>query len=45
LYKRHPRDESEEIFEWVLPMAEVRKFSLGLLLEKTYKTGKMNLLS
>jgi hypothetical protein len=29
LYKRHPRHESEEIFEWVLSMAEVRKLSLG----------------
>jgi hypothetical protein len=28
LYKR-PRGESEKIFEWVLPMAEVRKFSIG----------------
>jgi hypothetical protein len=26
LYRRHPRDESEGILEWVLPVAGVRKF-------------------
>jgi hypothetical protein len=45
LYKRHPRGESEEMFEWVLPMAGVRKFSLRHPLEKSCKTGKMNLVS
>jgi hypothetical protein len=29
LCRRHPRDESEGILEWVLLMAGVRKFSLG----------------
>jgi hypothetical protein len=43
LCRRHPRGESEEILEWVLPMARVRKFSLGHPPEKAYKSGKMNL--
>jgi hypothetical protein len=42
LYKIHPRSESEGIFEWVLPMAKVRKFPLGCPPEKTCETGKMN---
>jgi hypothetical protein len=40
LYKRHPRGESEEIFDWVLLMAQARKFSLGCPLKKTCKTSK-----
>jgi hypothetical protein len=43
LCRRHPRGELEAIFEWVLPMAKVRRFSLGHPLEKAYKTRKTNL--
>jgi hypothetical protein len=38
LCKRHPRCESNGIFKWVLPIAEVRKFYLGCPPEKTCKT-------
>jgi hypothetical protein len=44
MYKRQSRGESGKIFEWVLPVAKVRKFSLGSPLEKTRKTRKTNLL-
>jgi hypothetical protein len=38
LCRRHPRDELLGILECVLPMARVRKFSLGCPQKKAYKT-------
>jgi hypothetical protein len=40
LCRRHSRDESEGMLEWVLPMGRVRNLSLEHSLEKAYKTRK-----
>jgi hypothetical protein len=45
LCKRHPRGESEGIFEWVLPFSKVRTYFLGCSWggRGNCKTGKTNL--
>jgi hypothetical protein len=40
LCRRHPRGESEGIFEWVLPMGDVKKLPLGILWRKFAKLEK-----
>jgi hypothetical protein len=40
LCRKHPRGESEGIFEWILPMAKVRKLFLGCPWRKLAKLEK-----